>query len=300
MARTMRGIGILGAAALALTALGCSNVVDDGEGNVASAGDEVRISGRFEVTIPAADAWPGVRDQNAAVAGLQVNVQVHQLSSLLLRWSNHGNERLATYLVITTGEESFAGIPRIVASSGIGEFRAVDGAFVLDGALYLVGNATGGITLSGATRNEKPVVAGIAFNGRVALDALNTAARVEDIRTFTFPAGSAPVVFDTPAFAQRWTDTSNGENFACYNINSTSGQFLTGTSPTDFRTVTGGFVLNGHLYALGEATGGARATPGVPGGYTAIAARRALGHYGTGAAGTRIDFGTTVTSLPSP
>ncbi len=293
--------GILGAALIAMSAIGCGELVDTGGAeDLEESGDAVRISGRFEITIPAADVWSGARDQNSNVPGLQVRVEVHQTFAAGQPWTNHGNEPRTQYRVITTGEENVRGVPRIVATSSMGAFRAVDGAFVLDGALYLVGNATGGRTNRGATRNEKPVIAGVAFNGRAAADSITTAARVEDIRTFTFPAQSGAVVFDTPAFAQRWTDTPNGENFACYNINSAAGQFLSGTSPTDFRTVTGGFVLNGHLYALGQATGGARATAGVPGGYSAIAPRRALAHYGTGAAGTHVDFNTTITNLPSP
>lgn len=301
MARMGRTFGLLGAALLAASAIGCGELVDDGGAeDLEETADAVRISGRFEITIPAADVWSGARDQNTNVPGFQVSVEVHQFFAVGQPWTNHGNERRAQYRVITTGDENVRGVPRIVATASTGAFRAIDGAFVLDGALYLVGNATGGRTRAGATRNEKPVIAGIAFNGRAAADAITTAARVEDVRSFTFPAASGAVVFDTPAFAQRWTDTPTGENFACYNLNNTSGQFLTGTSPTDFRSVSGGFVLNGHLYALGQATGGARATAGVPGGFTAVAPRRALGHYGTGAAGTRVDFNTTVTNLPSP
>ncbi len=301
MSRMGRTACFLGAALLAAGVVGCGELLDAGDAeDLEEVGEAVRISGRFEITIPAADAWSGARDQNSNVPGLQVRVEVHQFFVAGQPWTNHNNERRAQYRVITTGEENVRGVPRVVATSSTGAYRAIDGAFVLDGALYLVGNATGGRTNRGATRNEKPVIAGVSFNHRAAADTITTAARVEDIHSFTFPAQSGAVVFDTPAFAQRWTDTSNGENFACYNLNNTAGQFLTGTSPTDFRSVTGGFVLNGHLYALGQATGGARATAGVPGGFTAIAPRRALGHYGTGAAGTRIDFNTTVTNLPSP
>ncbi len=300
MSRMTRWAGVLGCALLGATAIGCGELVDDGGAeDLEGAGEAVRISGRFEITLPAGDVWSGARDLNSNVPGVQVRVEVHQIFTPGSPWTNHGNELRTQYRVITTGEENVRGVPRIVATSSMGGFRAVNGAFVLDNALYLVGNATGGRTSRGATRNEKPVVIGIAFNGRAAADSLATAARIEDIHAFTFPAGSGPVVFDTPAFAQRWTDANN-ENFACYNIDSASGQFLTGTSPIDFRSVAGGFVLNGHLFALGEATGGSAATAGVPGGYHAVAPRRALAHYGTGAAGTRVDFNVTVTNLPSP
>ncbi len=71
------------------------------------------------------------------------------------------------------------------------------------------------------------------------------------------------------------------------------GQFVTGTSPTDFRSASRGFVLNGNLYALGQATGGATA---VTGGYNAVAPRRALANYNAGS-GT-VTYGVSVRTLP--
>ena len=84
--------------------------------------------------------------------------------------------------------------------------------------------------------------------------------------------GAGQRVFDLPQFSQRWVDAGN-EPFACFNLNTPAGQFVTGTSPTDFRSASRGFVLNGNLYALGQATGGAVA---VTGGFNAVAPRRAL------------------------
>jgi hypothetical protein len=184
----------------------------------------------------------------------------------------------------------------VLATVGQGVFRGVNGAFVIDNAIYLVGNSTGGGRLvSGAsfnTRNEKQVIVGVRFNGRAATDSLIAAANQESLATFTFAPGAGQRVFDLPQFSQRWVDAGN-EPFACYNINNTGGQFVSGTSPTDFRSASRGFVLNGNLYALGQATGGAVA---VPGGFNAVAPRRALANYNNG--GGSVSYGITVRTLP--
>jgi hypothetical protein len=274
---------------------GCGNV-DGVDGADDSDGQEVRISNRFEITVPAADTWSGLQDVNPNVPGAQVRVEVHAFYHANNTWANHGGERWTQYQIRTTGEENVRGVPRVLATSAMGTFRAVDGAFVIDNAIYLVGNATGGSRrVSGNsynTRNEKPVIIGVQFNGAPSTDRLVPVANQESLATFTFSPSAGQRVFDMPQFSQRWVDAGN-EPFACYNINTPGGQFVSGTSPTDFRSATYGFVLNGNLYALGEATGGATA---VPGGFNAVAPRRALANYnnGTGA----VTFGITVRTLP--
>lgn len=296
MFQNTKWLGIVGFALLAGVGCGYEGAeAEDGDDDAVSV-DAVRISGRFEITIPAADVWAGTTDLNTNVAGTQVRVEVHQYFHLTNRWSNHGNERRTQYRIITTGEERVTGAPRTIASSNYNSYRAVNGAFVVDGKLYLVGNSTGGV-LSGATRNEKPVVFGLRFNGATTVDSFSTKANIENIASFTFSPPIGPVVFATPSFSQVWSDTPDNEHFACYNVTNTSAQFLTGTSPTDFRSVEGGFVLDGTLYALGEATGGANST-GTPGAFTARAPRRALCSYGAGNAA--VNYNVTVTNLPSP
>lgn len=286
---------VLGSGLLVVAFSGCGNV-DGVDGADDSDGQEVRISNRFEITVPAADTWSGLQDVNPNVPGAQVRVEVHAFYHANNTWANHGGERWTQYQIRTTGEENVRGVPRVLATSAMGTFRAVDGAFVIDNAIYLVGNATGGSRrVSGNsynTRNEKPVIIGVQFNGAPSTDRLVPVANQESLATFTFSPSAGQRVFDMPQFSQRWVDAGN-EPFACYNINTPGGQFVSGTSPTDFRSATYGFVLNGNLYALGEATGGATA---VPGGFNAVAPRRALANYnnGTGA----VTFGITVRTLP--
>jgi len=286
---------VLGMGLLAGALSGCGTVeAVDGEDD--SEGQQVRISNRFEITVPTADTWSGLQDVNTNVPGTQVRVEVHAFYHAKNTWANHGGERWTQYQIRTTGDENVRGVPRVLASVGQGVFRAVDGAFVIDNAIYLVGNATGGNRrVSGGsfnTRNEKPVIIGVRFNGRAGADTLVTVANQESLATFTFAPGAGQRVFDLPQFSQRWVDAGN-EPFACYNINTTGGQFVTGTSPTDFRSASRGFVLNGNLYALGQATGGATA---VPGGYNATAPRRALANYNAGSGA--VSYGISVRTLP--
>ncbi|MFO0607988.1 MAG: hypothetical protein U0324_32790 [Polyangiales bacterium] len=288
---------VLGTGLLAGALSGCGTV-DAVDGDDDSEGQQVRISNRFEITVPTADTWAGLLDVNPNVLGSQVRVEVHAFYHVNNTWANHGGERWTQYQIRTTGEENVRGVPRVLASAGQGVFRGVDGAFVIDNAIYLVGYATGGNrVVSGPahtfnTRNEKPVIVGVRFNGRAASDSLVTVANQESLATFTFAPSGGQRVFDMPQFSQRWVDAGN-EPFACFNINNTAGQFVTGTSPTDFRSASRGFVLNGNLYALGQATGGAAA---VTGGYNAVAPRRALANYNAGS-GT-VTYGVSVRTLP--
>lgn len=285
---------ILGSALLAGALSGCGTV-EAVDGDDDSEGQQVRISDRFEITVPTADRWTGLQDVNPNVAGAQVRVEVHAFYHPTQTWANHGGERWTQYQIRTTGDENIRGIPRVLASVGQGTFRAVDGAFVIDNAIYLVGNSTGGRTrVSGGfvTRNEKPVIIGVRFNGAASTDSLVAVANQESLATFTFAPGAGQRVFDLPQFSQRWVDAGN-EPFACFNLNTPAGQFVTGTSPTDFRSASRGFVLNGNLYALGQATGGATA---VTGGFNAVAPRRALANYNNG--GGTVTYGITVRTLP--
>ncbi len=295
MIRTTRWM-VLGAAVIAGALTGCNGEVEAIEGDNDAEGQQVRISSRFEITVPTADTWSGLQDVNTNVPGSQVRVEVHAFYHPTRTWANHGGERWTQYQIRTTGEENVRGNPRVLATVGQGVFRGVDGAFVIDNAIYLVGNSTGGSRLvSGTsynTRNEKQVIVGVRFNGRAATDSLIAAANQESLATFTFAPGAGQRVFDLPQFSQRWVDAGN-EPFACYNINNTGGQFVSGTSPTDFRSASRGFVLNGNLYALGQATGGAVA---VPGGFNAVAPRRALANYNNG--GGSVSYGITVRTLP--
>jgi len=287
---------VLGAALFVGALLGCNGDVEAVEGDNDAEGQQVRISNRFEITVPTADTWSGLQDVNGNVPGVQVRVEVHAFYHATRTWANHGNERWTQYQIRTTGEENVRGNPRVLATVGQGVFRAVDGAFVIDNAIYLVGSSTGGNRhVSGTsynTRNEKPVIAGVRFNGRAATDTLVVVANQESVATFTFAPSGGQRVFDLPQFSQRWVDAGN-EPFACYNINNTGGQFVTGTSPTDFRSASRAFVLNGNLYALGQATGGAVATTG---GFNAVAPRRALANYNNG--GGAVTYGVTVRTLP--
>ncbi len=290
---------VLGGALLAtsLTACGNGEAVD---GDIETEGQQVRISSRFEITVPTNDVWAGVQDTNPNVSGTQVNVEVHAFYHANRNWANHGGERWTQYQLRTTGEENTRGIPRVVATTSSGAFRAIDGAFTIGGNLYLIGNSTGGSRhLTGGaynTRNEKPVIIGVAWNNRASTDQLQTVANQEALSTFTFAPGAGQRVFDLPQFAQRWVDAGN-EAFACYNINTTGGQFVSGTSPTDFRSSSRGFVLDGNLYAIGVATGGATAVSGVTNGFRANSPRRALANYNNGTGG--VSYGITITSLPN-
>jgi len=286
---------VLGAALFVGALSGCNGDVEAVEGDNDAEGQQVRISNRFEITVPTADTWSGLQDVNGNVPGVQVRVEVHAFYHATRTWANHGNERWTQYQIRTTGEENVRGNPRVLATVGQGVFRAVDGAFVIDNAIYLVGSSTGGNRyVSGTlynTRNEKPVIAGVRFNGRAATDTLVVVANQESVATFTFAPSGGQRVFDLPQFSQRWVDAGN-EPFACYNINNTGGQFVTGTSPTDFRSASRAFVLNGNLYALGQATGGAVATTG---GFNAVAPRRALANYNNG--GGAVTYGVIVRTL---
>jgi len=287
---------VLGTALFAGALSGCNGDVEAVEGDNDAEGQQVRISNRFEITVPTADTWSGLQDVNGNVPGAQVRVEVHAFYHVNRTWANHGNERWTQYQIRTTGEENVRGNPRVLASVGHGVFRAVDGAFVIDNAIYLVGSSTGGNRrVSGNsynTRNEKPVIVGVRFNGRAATDTLVAVANQESVATFTFAPSGGQRVFDLPQFSQRWVDAGN-EPFACYNLNNTGGQYVTGTSPTDFRSASRAFVLNGNLYALGQATGGAVA---VTGGFNAVAPRRALASYNNGSGA--VSFGVTIRTLP--
>jgi hypothetical protein len=290
----------IGTTLLVSSIAGCGNVDVDELGDDADAvASEVRISGRMLVTVPAAvvTRWNFTNDQSPD-PGFQVNVEVHKTFSATRSFTTPA-EPFEAYQVRTTGQESRTGTPRTLASTGSGAYRAVDGAFLIDGSLYLLGRATGGSrTVNGSVvpRNEKPVVMGLSFSG--AAGRLNTATTITEnpLDARRLVASSATVEIDTPTFAQRWTDADN-EPFACYNMNNVSGQFLTGTSPTDFRSPEGAFVLNGNVYIAGEATGGATSLGGVN--YRANAPRRALAAFGAATAGTAPNFSVSITTLPN-
>ena len=274
----------------ALLAGGCvgdgAATADDVDEEGATITAQLRVSERFEIDVPAGDVWSGLNDVNPSRPGAQVRVEVHVYYAPIIRWTDLG-ERLTSYRIITTGEEDSRGRTRnLTAATGVTLYRGVSSAFVLDGALYLVGESTGGIVLRNGTRRApKPVVMGIAFNGRTGgNDRLQSVANivptddpvngrilvdlpsaegfpVELDQDPGRPGGQAWGWFDTVSFTQRW---STGEAFACYNLMTTGAErndgrssFVGGNTPEQFRAPGGAFALNGRPYLLGERTGGA-------------------------------------------
>jgi len=274
----------------ALLAGGCvgdaASAADDLDEDGQAITSALRISERFEIDIPSGDVWPGLRDVNASRPGAQVRVELHVFYAPLLRWTDV-RERYTSYRVITTGEEDASGRTRnLTSATGVTRYRAVSSAFVLDGGLYLVGESTGGLNLRTFGRREpKPVVLGIAFNGRTGgSDRLQSVANIvptDDpvngrvlidlppaegfaVEIDQDPGRPGPQAFgwfDTVSFTQRW---STGEAFACYNFMTTGSErndgrssFVGGNTPDQFRAPGGAFALNGRPYLLGERTGGA-------------------------------------------
>lgn len=274
-------------AATALLVGGCAGddvLADDDDGETDAVGEAVRLSGSFLIDIPADDAWSSsLRDQDSARPGLQVRVEVHRYFSLGRRWADLGNAPWEYYRVITTGEEARSGIPRTVASARSGVLHGLNGAFVRDGRLHLIGTSTGGSNRGGVRRNPKNVVAGIHFNGHPRVDRILPVADivpvddpVEGRILVDVPTGEgfplerdqdrgrpgfqAYAWIDQVSFAQRWT---TGEAFACYNFVTTGAErhdgrstMLGGSTPDQFRAPEGAFGLGGVAFVLGERTGG--------------------------------------------
>jgi hypothetical protein len=307
---------------LGLAATGC---IGSGTG-IPSTGEEtasVRISSRFTIDIPSGDEWASnLIDQDAMRPGLQVRVEVHEFYSVNRVWADVGGEPWERHAIVTTGEESPRGTTRQLATSNMGEFRDVNGAFVLNGQIHLIGESTGGSIRSNQRRNPKAAVFGVRFNGARGADQIRAEANIVPIddpvngrllvdipanegfsverdQDSSRPGNQANVWIDQVSFNTRW---STGEAHACYNFVTTGSErvdgrsaMLGGSTPDAFRDTRGAFALNGQAYVLGERTGGAQGSNAVN------PARALLNIVWDGAANgnNAVSTATSVTTLPN-